>query len=804
MKIKRGSFGGHGQEVGGVQFWKLLERSLLITVFAFFLAVGLGGEAFLSSEKEWVGPLLLPLSLGFGCLLAVRMHLFGGGAVAFVSSILSGYYAIAEKGIFEDMDGIARLWLAGGIVTLFTFTVTGFGLFVGYTQRGRDFLESRLRLKGEILNALPIGIKVRGQAGESSLVNDRWRTLTDKIFIREDGQSQDKLRSEFESIWMKEIQAILDSDKSGIQSTNVGLSEKSKELHNLTLLTSKLYIDPILKEGTLSLLLDETSLRCFEEEVETSNSRLQSALTNAEMGIWDQKLQSGEIYCDDNWYSILQVVSDGSMGPFAIWKERLHLDDRERVLSAYDDFYKKGDELIQVDYRIRRGDREYIWVQDRLRVIERNANGEAVRVMGTMQNISDRKRVEIDLKEAKEKAEVGSEAKGYFIATVSHEIRTPLNAIIGLSSFLAEGALNDEQQDLANTIHSSGKSLLLLVNDILDFSKVEAGRMDLVAEEFPLTLCFEECIKLFKLRARENSLELNLSMEMSLPEFALGDLERLKQIMQNLIANAIKFTERGEVEVIVRRAHLDLLPNDVRPNPDEPVGFLDEPDHDYLEVLVRDTGIGIPINRQGVLFDAFTQGDASTTRKYGGTGLGLAICKRLVSAMGGRIWLDSHLGQGSVFGFVIRTKLVREDESIDRFTRSPFGLVQHISEQHPCDILVVGSDQSIEVVLSSCRKLGYAPHHAPTYDLSSRAYKRRHYNVVFVSMLDQGGSFSVSRQMSSSVGVEQPDAIIGMQAPDSSISAKQAALNGITSLSPFNLSTAQVRRFILDSLGLRG
>ena len=185
--------------------------------------------------------------------------------------------------------------------------------------------------------------------------------------------------------------------------------------------------------------------------------------------------------------------------------------------------------------------------------------------MGTMQDISARKRIEIDLKQAKDRAEAGNRAKGHFIATISHEIRTPLNAIIGLSSFLNESELDEEQLDLSQTIYSSGKSLLFLVNDILDFSKIEAGRLDLEMQEFPLHLCFEDCVKLFKIRAAELNVTLRLTLDPALTEFALGDMERLRQIVQNLLANALKFTDAGEVGIAVRPVKLSELPVERRP-----------------------------------------------------------------------------------------------------------------------------------------------------------------------------------------------------------------------------------------------
>jgi signal transduction histidine kinase len=417
-----------------------------------------------------------------------------------------------------------------------------------------------------------------------------------------------------------------------------------------------------------------------------------------------------------------------------------------------------------------------------------------------MQDISARKRIEIDLKQAKDRAESGNRAKGHFIAMISHEIRTPLNAIIGLSNFLMDSKLNEEQLDLSQTIYTSGKSLLFLVNDILDFSKIEAGRLDLEMQEFPLDLCFENCVKLFKIRAAELNVVLRLTLDPALTEFALGDMERLRQIVQNLLANALKFTNAGEVEIAVRPIQLDELPLERRPDALEQIGYLDQLDHDYLEVLVSDSGIGIPKDRQDLLFEAFSQVDASTTRKYGGTGLGLAICKRLVHAMGGRIWLESREGEGSVFGFAVRIKLI---DAVAKTPCPPARLAEvvvSIAEEYPCDILVVGDTAEVELLLLACRQLGYAPHHAPSYDLSADAFQRRRYSVVFIVMTKEAAGLELSRQICASSGSKPPQVVLGVIPEGQKVSKQRCKLVGMQRLIEGNLDAATIREVILDVL----
>jgi PAS domain S-box-containing protein len=375
---------------------------------------------------------------------------------------------------------------------------------------------------------------------------------------------------------------------------------------------------------------DITEQQMIERELKQREQQLIESQHIARMGSWDWEIATNKVTWSEALYHIYGVNPHELESSFEAYVNLIHPDDREEVLRQIQEIVRDVREG-SYQHRVVRSDQTIRHHQVKVKLVI-GEDGKPQKLFGTTQDITDSFLLEEKLKEARDAAVESARMKSEFLANMSHEIRTPMNGVIGMTGLLLDTDLNADQRDIAETIRSSGESLLTIINDILDFSKIEAGKVQFDVVDFDLRHAVEGTVELLAERAHQKNLEFASFVPHDVPTALCGDPGRLRQVLTNLIGNALKFTERGEVVVSAAKE-------------------LETEDKVTIRFLVKDTGIGINADTRETLFQAFTQADGSTTRKYGGTGLGLSISKQLVELMGGQIGIISTPGEGSTFWF---------------------------------------------------------------------------------------------------------------------------------------------------------
>jgi PAS domain S-box-containing protein len=407
----------------------------------------------------------------------------------------------------------------------------------------------------------------------------------------------------------------------------------------------RMIFNPVTPEQTPSEVIatveDVTMRKQAEAQLANQKKRLDYVLSGTNAGIWEWNIQTGEAIFNERWAEIVgHTLAELAPTSVETWRRLAHPDDLQKAERLLQSCFDRAQEFYEFECRMRHKDGSWVWVLARGKVATWTEEGKPEWMYGTHQEVTERKRSEEALLQAKIEAEAANRAKSEFLANMSHEIRTPLNGLMGMLQLMRLTSLDAMQTKYVETALQSGRRLTSLLSDILDLSRVESGQVQVVAESFDFRDAMDAIVQLFDPTAKEKGLALRHYIHPNIPGRLLGDVTRLQQVLSNLVGNAIKFTREGRVDI---EAH-PLPPR----NPGE-----------YRVLFsVADTGIGIADDVQGSLFSPFTQAVTGYQRQYQGAGLGLAISKRLTTLMGGTMAVESEEGVGATFYFCIPFQLV--------------------------------------------------------------------------------------------------------------------------------------------------
>jgi len=418
-----------------------------------------------------------------------------------------------------------------------------------------------------------------------------------------------------------------------------------------------------LMEVNINLEEEVNQRKKIEGYLRESEERYHLAVSGTNDGIWDWDIRTDETYFSPIWMKILGYENYNLPNLLSTWSARIHPEDLDRTFEAIKNHFRGETEIYECTHRLKNAQGHYIWIEAKGKCL-RDDQGNPYRMVGTITDISIKKEAEETLIAAKKAAEAANKLKTEFLANMSHEIRTPMNAILGFCQLLQHKPLDDASVSYLQSITSSGQILMGLINDILDLSTIEADKLNIYYENVNLEMLLSDVTHIFAEAAKEKKLELKLVIEPNAPKYIFFDGLRLRQIMVNIVGNAIKFTEKGFIKIYAQTKETNCL-----------------------ELSVEDTGIGIAPQEHEKIFEAFTQSDGQSTRKYGGTGLGLTITRRLTNILGGSIFLESELNQGSKFTLMFPDVIFNTEQAYHNLD---------ISQEKEINNVITTSEQVLE------------------------------------------------------------------------------------------------------------
>lgn len=768
--------------------WFALIFSLLVVLGYIFLV----DNRFLTTG--------LPASfLVFPLLIWAGMR-FGVQGVLLANFFTTGIAMIGFSQTLQNLDsGYSPI-----LFTIFLLTSQIAALFLAVINEARRSAERQVQGRElflrQILDFLPSGILIKNAENRVLFVNRFWAEVFGEAQSRIEGSvhRSEEILPENEPLpgkghWIRPV-----------------LSRKDRGQRKMAFIQRSIPLDRETRPGTLIHMDDQTEILEAREKMRIQQSRLTAAIEGADIGLWEWDIEERKFKREPSWFHVLGYREDEFDPAEDPWEKIIHPEDRNKGVDFYLDRLNAKGNSFETEYRLRHKTGEFIWVAARGIVTERNKLGEPLKVMGIIFNISQMKYVELELRKAKESAESASEAKSYFLANITHEIRTPLNAIMGMASILKDTQLDSEQLDYVWTIIQGSENLTSLISEVLDFSKIESGNFELDIQEFPLRVCCEDAAGLFENRLKEHHLEFFFDLDPEVDQYYLGDAQRLRQILLNLIGNAVKFTTGGKIHLRIRRADLNNIPEAVEDILSNRKRYLPTEDTEFVLFEVEDTGIGIPQDQQQKIFDSFTQGDPSTTRKYGGTGLGLTISKNLTEAMGGAIWVESQAEQGTTFSFIVELGKIRTPEAaaghkeMDRKAHGDNHLHSGVSKKSqmaldfPCRILIAEDNETNQRVLKTLlNQFGYRPACVKTGREACELLQKKGFDLIFmdIRMPDMDG-LEATRFIRKQFSRDRQPTIVALTAHVVQGEKEKCLLSGMDDFVPKPITTEMLKRTV--------